>query len=87
MKGTLLHLLASCGPLLVASMALPGISEAANTQPDWALGPFVKLDKPVLSPSPESTFECPIEKKPVRWEAQNVYNPAAVVRQGKVYLL
>jgi beta-1,2-mannosidase len=55
--------------------------------PEWAFGPFVKLDKPVLSPTPDSTFDCPIEKQQVRWEQQNVYNPAAVVRGGKVYLL
>jgi len=53
----------------------------------WAMGPFVKLDKPVLSPNPEAKFQCPILGKEVRWEEQNVYNPAAVVRDGKVYLL
>ncbi|MBP7937744.1 MAG: hypothetical protein KA354_24155 [Phycisphaerae bacterium] len=31
-------------------------------------------------------FRCPVLGKQVRWEQQNVYNPAAVVRDGKVYL-
>jgi len=55
--------------------------------PSWALGPFTKLPQPVLSPTPDSTFDCPIEKRTVRWEEQNVYNPAVIVREGKVYFL
>jgi len=53
----------------------------------WEMGPFVKQRTPVLSPTPESRFQCPILGKEVRWEEQNVYTPAAVVRNGKVYLL
>ncbi len=53
---------------------------------DWSMGPFVKRPQPVLSPTPESKFQCPVLGKEVRWEEQNVYNPAAVVRDGKVYL-
>lgn len=40
-----------------------------------------------MRPRSESSFHCPIRKKTVQWEAQNVYNPAAVVHDGKVYLL
>lgn len=53
----------------------------------WALGPFAKRMEPVLSPTPDSVFDCPVEGRSVRWEQQNVYNPAAVVREGKVHLL
>jgi predicted GH43/DUF377 family glycosyl hydrolase len=53
---------------------------------DWEMGPFVKRSSPVLSPTPDSTFRCPVLGKEVRWEEQNVYNPAAVVRDGKVFL-
>jgi len=53
----------------------------------WEMGPFVKRDEPVLRPTPDSRFQCPVRGKEVRWEEQNVYNPAAVVRDGKVYLL
>jgi len=54
---------------------------------DWAMGPFVKQKEPILEPTPNLTFQCPVLGKTVRWEEQNVYNPAAVVRDGKVYLL
>lgn len=55
----------------------------------WALTGFVKADSvnPVLQPSADSKFFCPVSKKEVRWEERNVFNPAAVVRDGKVYLL
>ena len=53
----------------------------------YTMGPFAKLDKPILSPNPEATFNCPILNKLVRWEEQNVYNPAAVVKDGKVFIL
>ena len=70
----------------VNSIATVG-QKPPGASPEWAIGPFVKRDKPVLSPTPDSKFQCPILGKEVRWEEQNVYNPAAVVRAGKVYLL
>ncbi|HEU5099125.1 MAG TPA: glycoside hydrolase family 130 protein [Roseiflexaceae bacterium] len=55
----------------------------------WTLGPFTREDafNPCLTPSAAATFECPVRKAPVAWEAKDVFNPAAVVRDGKVYLL
>jgi predicted GH43/DUF377 family glycosyl hydrolase len=52
----------------------------------WEMGPFVKHPEPVLRPNPESVFACPIMGKGIRWEEMNTYNPAAVVKDGKVYL-
>lgn len=71
--------------------AVPASGDEPATRPaeatDWALGPFVRSEKPVLSPTAEPQFDCPIEKRTVRWEQQNVYNPAVVLREGKVHLL
>ena len=54
----------------------------------WTLGPFVRpVTEPVIRPNPESTFQDPISKAPVHWEALHTFNPAAVVRNGKVYVL
>jgi predicted GH43/DUF377 family glycosyl hydrolase len=54
----------------------------------WALLPFIKVDSvnPVLLPG-DNTFQCPILKQEVRWDEKDVFNPAAVVRDGKVYLI
>jgi hypothetical protein len=54
----------------------------------WMLAPFGKLDSvnPVLTPG-SLKFNDPILNKEVAWEEKYVFNPAAVVRNGKVYLL
>lgn len=55
----------------------------------WMLGPFAKPEKgnPVLSKRKASVFQCPMTKKAVNWESDNVFNPAAVVVGREVYLL
>jgi predicted GH43/DUF377 family glycosyl hydrolase len=61
---------------------------AQNAVP-WVVGPFTRPAEgnPVVTPLPESTFTDPILKAPVQWEALHTFNPAAVVRNGKVYVL
>jgi beta-1,2-mannosidase len=53
----------------------------------WALGPFRRVPGSILGPSPELTFSCPISRHLVAWAAKDVFNPAAVVRDGQVCLL
>ena len=54
----------------------------------WALLPFVKVDSvnPIMLPG-ENTFFCPILRQTVRWDEKDVFNPAAVVRDNKVYMI
>src|SRR6056297_3050921 len=54
----------------------------------WAFPGFEKEDSlnPILKPSPDLTFVCPINKQAIRWEERNVLNPAAIVKDDKVYL-
>jgi beta-1,2-mannosidase len=70
--------------LLLCGTALP----AQNAEP-WAIGPFSRPAEgnPVISPRPESTFADPILKTPAHWEALHTFNPAAIVRDGKVFVL
>jgi beta-1,2-mannosidase len=55
----------------------------------WMLGPFTRPEnaQPVITARPESNFTDPILDKPVHWEALHTFNPAAVVRDGKIYVL
>ncbi len=64
-------------------------TDSTSQRQTWALGPFTKQDavNPVLTPLGTTTFFCPIRQDTVRWEAKDVFNPAAVVREGKIYLL
>lgn len=63
-------------------------SSSEETTESWMLGPFQKVDSanPILAPG-SLRFEDPILQKSVGWEEQFVYNPAAVVRNGKVYMI
>jgi predicted GH43/DUF377 family glycosyl hydrolase len=62
--------------------------EQVNESKDWTLLPFVKADEvnPILVPDSTATFNCPIIGN-VKWEAKDVFNPAAVVRHDTVFLL
>ena len=60
----------------------------AETQPDWMLGPFTRpVQAPVIAPIPKAIFQDPIRNAPVLWEALHTFNPAAIVRNGKVFVL
>lgn len=54
----------------------------------WAILPFNKVDSvnPVLTAG-HLTFQCPVSGNEIKWEEKDVFNPAAVVRDGKVHLL
>ena len=41
----------------------------------------------MIAPRPESKFTDPVLKAPVSWEALHTFNPAAIVRNGKVVVL
>jgi predicted GH43/DUF377 family glycosyl hydrolase len=71
-------------------------STATNNKPDtsekqkqpWAMLGFIKADSvnPVLVTG-NNSFKDPITKKNVLWEEKDVFNPAVVIKDGKVYML
>lgn len=68
---------------------LCSIAAAAHAQDrSWVLGPFVKppVVNPVIVPNAAATIRSAITDSLVRWEAYATFNPAAVVRQGTMYL-
>lgn len=75
--------------LFVISMASCSSDAAKEKGDDWSMQGFVKMDSlnPILEPSAVEKFICPITKELTAWNERNVLNPAAVVRDGKVYLL
>ena len=77
------------GPFALAVALLcagAGYGQAAQS---WQIGPFTRpaTDNPVIAPRPDSTFVDPILKMPVHWEALHTFNPAAIARKGKIYVL
>ena len=63
-------------------------STRADSATDWALLPFKKLDSvnPILQPGTGS-FTDPVRKTKVLWEEKDVFNPAIVQKDGKIYML
>jgi beta-1,2-mannosidase len=74
--------------LSIACSTKDKITSTETHDTTWAFLPFVKVDSvnPVLAAS-DGTFDCPILKKKVSWEEKDVFNPAAVVRNGAVHLI
>ena len=73
-------------PLLLFSLiALAG----DNVLPYWAIGGFTRPEgkNPMVSPIANNLFYCPMKKANVRWECADTFNPAAVVKGGKVCVL
>ena len=74
---------------LAACTSRPNENKNENTNiTDWAPS-FHKVDivNPILVPDTNSRFFCPLQNDSVAWEAKNVLNPTALVKDGKVYLL
>ena len=83
-----------CGCSGVADKAIPKTeSDSAIIQRDtsttWALLSFVKADS--VNPDPSTggcaVFADPVLHKKVLWEEKDVFNPAIVVKDDKVYML
>jgi len=74
--------------LLALLGLLPGEPAGAQGRA-WMFGPFEKPAQvnPVITPSRASTFRSPMNDSTVRWEEYATFNPAAVVKDGKVYVL
>ncbi len=67
----------------------PKEKEQVQDIESWALTSFVKVDSinPILQPKTDTEFLCPVRGSKVKWEGKDVFNPAAVVKDNKVYML
>ncbi|MBN2163137.1 MAG: hypothetical protein JXR25_02605 [Pontiellaceae bacterium] len=72
-----------------------GVSTAVGQQPteapkpkSWIIGPFIRPAgiNPIITPA-ETTFDCPMTDKTIPWENGDTFNPAAIVKNGKVCIL
>jgi predicted GH43/DUF377 family glycosyl hydrolase len=55
---------------------------------DWQITPFIRpVSEPVIAPIKDTVFDCPMRGKPMNWESSDTFNPAAVVKDGKICVL
>src|SRR6266851_3580721 len=74
--------------LTLASTVLLTIALLAAAKPNWTIGPFTRpTNAPVINPNKTSLFTDPIAKAPIHWESLHTFNPAAIVRDGKIFVL
>ncbi|HXB69255.1 MAG TPA: glycoside hydrolase family 130 protein [Candidatus Acidoferrales bacterium] len=87
--GTQAKTLPRCVGMLAAGAILAAGALVAQVPVSWGLGHFVRPGdaNPAIAPSADSVFFCPMRKTQIHWEALHTFNPAAVVRNGKVYVL
>jgi predicted GH43/DUF377 family glycosyl hydrolase len=57
--------------------------------PDWALGNFVRPKgmNPIIKSDPGLIFHCPMKNEEVKWAESDIFNPSAVVKDGKINIL
>ncbi len=55
----------------------------------WMLGPFLRPEAamPIIAPQGTTTFADPMSGRTVAWESMATFNPAAIARDGEVYVL
>lgn len=74
--------------LTFAGTTLLTLALLGAAKPNWQIGPFIRpTDAPVITPNKFSLFNDPIAKSPIHWESLHTFNPAAIVRDNKIYVL
>jgi predicted GH43/DUF377 family glycosyl hydrolase len=74
--------------LLFAPGSVTG-APVCGQEATWTFGPFDKPKdaNPVITPSPASRFRSAMSDTIARWEEHATFNPAAVVKDGRVFVL
>ncbi|ODM91642.1 Beta-1,4-mannooligosaccharide phosphorylase [Orchesella cincta] len=75
--------------LYLLALAFIASSEVVYGIEEWTIGNFTKQDavNPVMGPRDNTTFFCPVRQEIVNWEKKDVFNPTALVRDGKIHML
>lgn len=72
----------------VCALAFTAAAPMHAQRASWVIGPWTRAsDAPVIAPIKDSVFNDPVSGGPVHWEALHTFNPAAIVRDGKIYVL
>ena len=59
-----------------------------NHSSDWDFQTFNKpAENPIIKADSTFTFVCPVKNELVQWQKADIFNPAAIIKDNKVYLL
>ncbi len=64
-------------------------SFSQEVQKEWMLGPFSRPTdaQPIIQKDSISEFQDPMSGETVQWESMATFNPAAIVKDGQIYVL
>jgi len=73
--------------ILPIILFLISFSTSAQHKP-WMLGPFERAEnaKPIISPTDQTSWQDPMSGRKVKWESMATFNPAAIVKDGKIHV-
>jgi predicted GH43/DUF377 family glycosyl hydrolase len=62
---------------------------AQEKEEEWMMGPFERPEnaKPIIQKKAYTEFKDPMSGKKVNWESMATFNPAAIVKDGKIHVL
>lgn len=64
------------------------LASCCQNSSDWMIGPFTRpVSDAIISPDTTKVFFCPMRGKEVRWQESDTFNPAAVLKDGKICVL
>jgi predicted GH43/DUF377 family glycosyl hydrolase len=74
--------------LIFVLSAFVGSGPNSKSKSSWGFSGFVKpKENPILGADSTKTFFCPVKKTQIKWQRADVFNPAAIVHDGKIFLL
>ena len=74
--------------IILVGFLLISLPSLAQEKP-WMLGPFERAEnaRPIISPTDQTSWQDPMSGKAVKWESMATFNPAAIVKDGKIHVL
>lgn len=65
------------------------VFSATGQEKSWMMGPFERElnQKPIIEPIENTIFEDPMTGHAVRWESMATFNPAAIVKDNRIYVI
>jgi len=74
--------------ILIYLVLIATVGCVSTEQAEWNFLSFEKPDNnPVMQADSSFTFLCPIKNEVVQWQKADVFNPAAIVKDGEIHLL
>lgn len=74
--------------LLLVLLELGSCTTSKNINSEIDFTGFKKTEtNPILQADSSYVFDCPIKKTSIKWQKADVFNPAAIVKEGKIMLL